>query len=194
MTATRKPLEPVHLSAGRLYLRPMHPTDEPAVAAALRDPGIARWNTGVAIARAPEADRAGMWLRIRDRGWASGTAAHFTVADATTGALLGTVGVRDIDFLPQHALASYWTAPEARGQGVASQALDVVCRWAFSAVDAGGLGLHRISLDHALENDGSCRVAEKAGFRLEGTMRGSFLAFDGRRYDSHLHARLVTDR
>ena len=194
MTVAPKALEPVHLSAGRLYLRPLAPQDEPAVAAALRDPGITRWNTGLAILRAPEAERASMWLRIRERGWANGASANFAVADATTGVLLGTVGVRDINRTPQQALASYWTAPEARGQGIAAQALDVVCRWAFAPADAGGLGLHRIALDHALENPGSCRVAEKAGFLLEGTMRGSFIAFDGERYDSHLHARLATDR
>jgi RimJ/RimL family protein N-acetyltransferase len=42
-------------------------------------------------------------------------------------------------------------------------------------------------------NPASCRVAEKAGFRLEGTMRASFRAEDGQRYDEHLHARLATD-
>jgi RimJ/RimL family protein N-acetyltransferase len=194
VTATRNFLEPVHLSAGRLYLRPVEPVDEPAVAAALRDPGIARWNTGISIARAPEAERAAMWLRVREQGWAYGSAANFAILDATTGTVLGTVGIRDFNRLPEQALAGYWTVPEARGQGVAPQALDAVCRWAFAPLNSGGLGLHRITLDHALENTGSCRVAEKAGFRLEGTMRGSFLAFDGVRYDSHLHARLATDR
>jgi len=194
VTPTRKPLEPVHLSAGRLYLRPVEPADEPDVAAALRDPAVIRWNAGNSVALAPEAERAALWLRIREQGWAYGIAAHFAVADATTGALLGTVGVRDINRAPEQAIASYWTAPEARGQGVAPQALDVVCRWAFAPVESGGLGLHRVALDHALENPGSCRVAEKAGFRFEGTMRGSFLAFDGERHDSHLHARLSTDR
>jgi RimJ/RimL family protein N-acetyltransferase len=194
VTDTRKPLEPIHLNAGQFYLRPLTARDEPAVAAALRDPEITRWNTGLAILRAPEAERAALWLRARERGWANGTLAHFAITDATTGALLGTVGVRDIDRVPEQALASYWTAPEARGRGIAPQALDVVCRWAFAPRDAGGLGLHRISLDHALVNAGSCRVAEKAGFRLEGIMRGSFIAHDGERHDSHLHARLATDR
>lgn len=194
MTVTRNFLEPVHLSAGRLYLRPTEPADEPAIAAALRDPGIGRWNTGVSIARAPESERAAMWLRVREQGWASGAAANFAILDATTGAFLGSVGVRDINRLPDQALAGYWTVPEARGQGIAPQALEAVARWAFAPHPSGGLGLHRITLDHALENTGSCRVAEKAGFRLEGTMRGSFLAFDEQRYDSHLHARLATDR
>lgn len=188
-----KPLEPVHLSAGRLYLRPLIAADEPAVAAALRDPDTARWNAGVAIMSAPEPQRAAMWLRVRDQGWASGTAAHFAVTDATTGQLLASVGIRDIHRLPQQALASYWTLPEARGQGIAAQALDVVCRWGFGSPEAGGLGLHRISLDHSLVNHASCRVAEKAGFQLEGIMRGSFIDYEGRRYDSHLHARLASD-
>jgi RimJ/RimL family protein N-acetyltransferase len=194
VTDRRKPLEPVHLSAGHLYLRPLQATDEQAVAVALRDAEIMRWNTGVAILHAPEIARAALWLRVREDGWISGHAAHFAALDATTGALLGTVGIRDINHLPQQAIASYWTMPQARGQGVAPQALDVVCRWAFAAAEAGGLGLHRIWLDHALVNPGSCRVAEKAGFRLEGTMRESFLLYTGERLDSHLHARLATDR
>ena len=193
MNSLRKPLEPVHLSAGRLYLRPLIPADEAAVAQALRDPAIARWNTGLAILAAPEPQRAAMWLRVRDQGWATGTAAHFAVADATTGELLGSVGVRDINRAPQQALASYWITPAARGRGVAAQALDVVCRWSFGSPDVGGLGLHRISLDHALVNVGSCRVAEKAGFVFEGVMRGSFVDHEGMRHDSHLHARLATD-
>jgi RimJ/RimL family protein N-acetyltransferase len=193
VNSPRKPLEPVHLSAGRLYLRPLIPADEAAVAEALRDPGVARWNTGLAILAAPEPQRAAMWLRVREQGWVTGTSAHFAVTDATTGELLGSVGIRDINRTPQQALASYWTMPAARGRGVAAQGLDVLCRWGFAAWDAGGLGLHRISLDHALVNTGSCRVAEKAGFLCEGVMRGSFVDHEGNRYDSHLHARLATD-
>jgi RimJ/RimL family protein N-acetyltransferase len=189
-----KPLEPVHLNAGRLYLRPLIPADEPAIALALRDPGIQRWNTGLALHARPEGERAGLWLRVREQGWASGSAANFAVTEATTGELLGTVGIRDIGRIPQQALASYWTMPAARGQGVAAQSLDVLCRWAFGAPDAGGLGLYRISLDHSLQNPASCRVAEKAGFALEGTMRGSFIDYEGHRHDSHLHARLATDQ
>jgi RimJ/RimL family protein N-acetyltransferase len=51
-----------------------------------------------------------------------------------------------------------------------------------------------LSLDHALVNEGSCKVATHAGFLLEGTMREYYVELDGRRHDSHLHARLATDR
>ncbi|MBR7837577.1 GNAT family N-acetyltransferase [Actinospica durhamensis] len=184
-------LEPLHLTAGRFYLRPPEAADHDALGAALSDPGIVRWNTGLAMAAAPAAERAGMWLRLRAQNWANGTGAYFVVLDAVTGALLGTVGIRDIDRVPQQALASYWTVPSARGRGVAAAALETVSGWAESPVELGGLGLIRLSLDHALANSASCRVAEKAGYALEGVMRASFLDPGGERHDSHLHARIA---
>lgn len=184
-------LEPLHLTAGRYYLRPPEPGDHDAIGEALRDPGILRWNTGLAMAAAPESERAGMWLRLRAQGWAAGIAAYFVVLDATSGELLGTVGIRDIDRSPQQGLSSYWTVPAARGRGVAVAALQAISGWAQAPLDAGGLGLVRLSLDHALENAASCRVAEKAGYAFEGVMRASFLDPGGVRHDSHLHARIA---
>jgi RimJ/RimL family protein N-acetyltransferase len=58
----------------------------------------------------------------------------------------------------------------------------------------GPLRLHRIELCHAVANPASCRVADRAGYRAEGTLRESYRYGDGRRYDEHLHARLATDR
>jgi [ribosomal protein S5]-alanine N-acetyltransferase len=53
-----------------------------------------------------------------------------------------------------------------------------------------GLGLHRVQLQHAVDNAASCRVATKAGFALEGTQRGSCLLAEGF-VDEHLHARVA---
>lgn len=184
-------LEPLHLTAGSYYLRPPEQADHDAIGQALRDADILRWNTGLTMAAAPESERAGMWLRLRAQGWASGTAAYFVVLDATSGELLGTVGVRDINRVPAQALASYWTVPAARGRGVAAAALETVSAWAQAPVASGGLGLIRLSLDHALDNVGSCRVAEKTGYAFEGVMRASFLDPGGVRHDSHLHARIA---
>ncbi|WP_067972589.1 GNAT family N-acetyltransferase [Nocardiopsis trehalosi] len=185
-------ITPRTLEAGGLLLRPWEAADEPAVTAALRDPGVLRWAAGRGAAELPEADRGRAWLAPRLAGWSAGTAA-FAVVDAATGTLAGSVGLRDVDRLPGQAVASYWTAPASRGRGVAATALDAAARWAFTPVGRGGLGLHRIILDHALVNTGSCAVAARAGFRLEGTMRDHFIDPGGRRHDSHLHARLATD-
>jgi len=73
-------------------------------------------------------------------------------------------------------------------RGIASWALTAATRW---AVDV--LRLERLELVHAVANPGSCRVAEKAGYLLEGVSRRGFRDDAGHRWDSHLHARLADD-
>ena len=51
----------------------------------------------------------------------------------------------------------------------------------------------RLELFHAVENAGSCRVAESAGLRLEGVHRSSYRYGDGLLHDEHCHARLADD-
>ncbi|WP_019634314.1 GNAT family N-acetyltransferase [Actinomadura atramentaria] len=188
--AAPSPSRPIE--AGDLLLRPFEAADEPAVAAALANPDILRWAVSGVVRAVPEAERARHWLRSRTTG--RGTAlASFAVVDAADGTLLGSVSLRDIHRIPDQAVAAYWVTPAARGRGVAGRALDALMGRAFAAAVRGGLGLHRVTLDHVLVNTASCRVAEKAGFLLEGTMRDSFVDCDGVRHDSHLHARLATD-
>ncbi|MEC3995917.1 GNAT family N-acetyltransferase [Actinacidiphila sp. DG2A-62] len=185
-------LTPRTLTVGDLLLRPLAASDEPAVGEAMQDPGILRWAAGRVVNDAAPADRGRIWLAARLNAWANGTAA-FAVTEADGGALLGYVGLRDVHRVPDQAVAAYWVTPAARGRAVAARALDAAATWAFRPAGGGGLGLHRISLDHALANPGSCRVATRAGFVTEGTLRECFIDHSGQRHDSHLHARLATD-
>jgi RimJ/RimL family protein N-acetyltransferase len=185
-------LAPTTVTAHGLLLRPLTEADEPEVALAMDDPGVLRWAVGRNVAATPLPLRARTWLAPRLTGWATGTAA-FALTDAEDGAFLGYLGLRDVQRIPDQAIAGYWVTPAARGRAVAARALDAAATWAFRRPSAGGLGLHRIVLDHALDNIGSCRAATRAGFAEEGVMRESFLEPDGSRRDSHLHARLATD-
>jgi RimJ/RimL family protein N-acetyltransferase len=180
-------LEPVEITAGRLYLRPWEPHDVQAVYAALQDLDVRQWSPGAASITDLEGARA--WIEQRNREWEWGVRAAFAVLDATSGAVLGSVAIRDIDPLLGFGTIGYWVLPEARGHGVATQALDTISRWAFAS-----LGLHRLELRHAIENRPSCRVAEKAGYRLEGLLRESFRRdVDEPFHNEHLHAQLATD-
>ncbi|MEE4544524.1 GNAT family protein [Streptomyces sp. V4-01] len=189
---TSPTLTPCTLTAGDLLLRPLVEADEAAVTEAMADAGILRWAAGRVVADAAPADRGRVWLTARLTAWSSGTAA-FAITDADGGGFLGYLGLRDIQRVPDQAVAAYWVAPAARGRAVAARALDAAASWAFRPAAEGGLALHRIGLDHALSNEGSCRVATRAGFRVEGTLRESFVDPAGLRHDSHLHARLATD-
>jgi RimJ/RimL family protein N-acetyltransferase len=176
-------VEPVELVATGLLLRPWRDADATGVLHALREPAIVQWNPGPA-----GIDLAGALAWVRGRSdWSTGTQVSFAVTGRPGGELLGSVSLYRI----AHGDASigYWTCAGARGRGVASRAVVAVTDWAF-----GALGLHRIELCHAVPNTASCRVAARAGYPLEGTLRESYRYGDGRRYDEHLHARLVTDR
>ena len=182
-------LRPQRIELGDVVLRPFVASDESAVAEALRDPEILRWTAGTAVIRTPADHRARRWLEPRIDAWARGNAI-FAIADRATDQVLGNVALRDVHRVPDQAVAAYWVHPGARGRRLGARALDAVARWGFAR---DGLGLHRISLDHSLVNEGSCHVALRAGFRLEGIMREYYVEPTGERHDSHLHARLATD-
>ncbi|MEZ3177267.1 GNAT family N-acetyltransferase [Streptomyces pimonensis] len=154
----------------------------------LTDPEFRRWNTP--LQPVTDADGARESLRRGARRDADGTGASFRIADAGTGTVLGHIGVNEIHPVLRRGTVGYWVLPEARGRGVATRALLLAARWAFT-----GSGLHRLELDHAVGHEASCRIAERCGFRQEGTMRGAL--FEAGRHDAfrdaHLHARLATD-
>ncbi|MFI0813049.1 GNAT family N-acetyltransferase [Streptomyces echinatus] len=174
-----------------LRLRRWDPSAETDVETFLRgcsDPDFQRWNTPLR----PITDLAAARATLLGKAEAAeaGTEASFCVEDADSGTPLGHVGVNRIDRAMQSACVGYWVLPEARGQGVATRALTLATRWAFT-----GLRLHRLELDHAVGHEASCKVAERCGFRYEGTLRGAMWE-EGRRdafRDCHLHARLATD-
>jgi ribosomal-protein-alanine N-acetyltransferase len=73
----------------------------------------------------------------------------------------------------------YWTTASARGRGLTTRALTLLSTWALCKA-----GAKRVQLRADVRNTASLRVAEKAGFTREGTLRASgFNAREGRRID-----------
>jgi RimJ/RimL family protein N-acetyltransferase len=170
--------QPVLRAAGGLVLRPWRVEDVPVVVEAYADPAIRQWNLRSLDAReaaAWVAQWAGRWRSERDGCWA--------VTDGRE-AVVGRVALRGIRLADGRAECTYWVLAAARGRGVASAATAAVAGWAFD-----DLGLHRLELQHSTANPASCRVAAKAGFALEGTLRSAMLHPDGW-HDMHLHARV----
>jgi RimJ/RimL family protein N-acetyltransferase len=90
----------------------------------------------------------------------------YAVTDASDGRILGSVGLR---WNEAHDIAEigYWVRADARRRGVASRALRLATRFALSA------GAARVQLRADVENVASRRVAERAGFTLEGVLRSA---------------------
>ena len=168
------------LRVDELVARPWDPGDVEALVAAYGDPEIQRWH-----ARSMTPAEALLWVEARAERWQREVGADWAVTDRDR--LVGRVGFRVLELREGWAEAAYWVAPHARGRAIASRALRAAGDWMFTRV-----GLHRFVLAHAVANAASCRVAGKAGYALEGTMRRQTLHPDGW-HDMHLHARLRTD-
>ena len=172
------------LTDGVVLLRPWLPEDAPAVFAACQDPLIARF---VPIIPQPytEAD-ASAFVEARQQDWSGQHERSFAIVDAQTGALLGSIA--------RHGRAAHratfdcWLAPHARGCGIATRALRLICDWTLATTQVVRLDLHT-----DVENDASGRVAERAGFVREGICRAWDLDREGRPRDVIFYVRVRAD-
>ncbi|MGD3108322.1 GNAT family N-acetyltransferase [Streptomyces sp. YGL11-2] len=174
--------QPVLGLPGGMELRPWRFSDAGALFAAGQDPAIRRWNRLVVETTDDACERI---ARMRRR-WQDELSAIWAIAQPG-GEAVGLIGWGDIDLSGGSAEILYWILPEVRGSGVVVEATRRVSDWALN-----DLGLHRLRLCHSTANPASCRVAVKAGFSLEGTMRSALLHADGW-HDEHLHALVQGD-
>lgn len=156
-----------------MALRAWAEDDVPALVRACADPLTQRY-TSVPSPYTPED------ARLFVAGGRSDSGLPLAVADAGDAAsVLGAVGLHAVDLERSRAEIGYWTAPWARGAGVATRALALLAGW---AVDPGGLGLRRLELYAEPGNEASQRVALRAGFVRGDLVRGG-IALRGRRRD-----------
>lgn len=184
---TRPPDPP--LSDGVVTLRPWMLDDVPALVAACNgDDDLAYW-----LDRLPQPyteDDAREYVVESEGGWrGEAVQTRLAVVDAETGEIFGSCGV--FWHNPEQGVAEvgYWTRREARGRGVATRTVRLLAGWVL-----GDLEYERLELQTDTRNEPSARVAEKAGFTVEGVIRSARMnARDGRRVDHTLYSLLRSE-
>ena len=166
----------MRLEDGAIVLRRLEEGDAPALVVAIgEDPDLDRW-TQIPFP----------YTEAHAREFIASTdELAFAILDRASGELLGGIGARIHDLAIVEV--GYWVKADARGRGVATRALGLIARYAFDE-----LGAARVQLRTEPDNVGSQRVAEKAGFSHEGTLR-SLLDFKGRRRDAEMFSLLPED-
>lgn len=164
------PASPVVECRAGLSLRRHRDDDFQPVVEMGQDAEMQRW-TVVPVPYRP-ADAEEFLTGVRDR-WEAGTVAAFAID--LDGRFAGNLDLRWEE--GAWAEVGYATAPWARGRGVMSAALRSALKWGFDA-----LRLDGVHWQAQVGNHASRRVAEKCGFRIEGTGR-ALLVQRGRRFD-----------
>ncbi|MDX6475177.1 MAG: hypothetical protein QOH95_688 [Gaiellaceae bacterium] len=181
-TTPLRPPEPA-LADDAIRLEPLTQADVPGLLALTADPEIRRFT------RVPDgADEAWVrgWIRRYEHGWSEGDRAGFAIR-GHDGDLLGFAALVELDLDTRESEIGYMVAPAARGRGVASRAVRLLTEWGLDQ-----LGLARLELRIDPANTASTKVAERAGYHLDGVLRSVHFK-DGVRGDLGVWSRLGQD-
>lgn len=152
------PMRREPLGDGVLTLRPWRKEDAAVLVDCIDgDEAIARW-----LDQIPQP-----YTLAEAHAYLDGLGADaYAIADAATGRVLGSVGLSPIqDGVGE---VGYWLRADARGRGLATRAVLLLVRWALAQPQ-----VERVQLRAAVDNLASRRVAERAGFTLEGVLRSA---------------------
>lgn len=174
---------PERLADDEIRLVPVGRRHEPGFDALIGDDGVRRHTR---VPTEPPVGFASTWLGRYLEGWRDGSRAGFAI-EGPDGEFLGLGMFVQLDLNARQGEIGYVVAPSARGRGVATRALRLLTDWGFS-----GLGLERIELWIDVDNPASERVAERAGYLREGTLRSYWFKED-LRGDFGIWSRLRTD-
>lgn len=99
------------------------------------------------------------------------------------GNAVGDIGLRVSDHNSQEADVGYSITSAAQGRGIASEALEALCSYAFQQG-----GIDALNAWVLAENQGSVRVLEKCGFQRVEELKQAFL-LKGKYYDDWVYRR-----
>ena len=165
------------ISSERLILRPFTDQDADDLYRYAADPNVgphAGWKPHESREESLEIIQ--MFLRD-DNVWA--------IEQKSDHRVVGSLGLHNDKWrnLPDARMFGYVLAPDCWGKGYMSEAV-------LRAMEHGflDLNLRLLSVSHYTFNDRSRRVIEKCGFVYEGTLRQTFLRYDGEVFDEAVYS------
>ena len=104
-------------------------------------------------------------------------------ADGSEGAFVGGTGLHRIDWAVRRFEIGYWCRTRCQGHGFVTEAAQALTQFAFAQLRA-----RRVEVRMDDTNPRSWRVAERAGFALEGVLRSDSLTAQGEPRDTRVYA------
>jgi RimJ/RimL family protein N-acetyltransferase len=156
-------------------LRALVPGDALAVHRACQDPEITYFTS---FREAADVEETRAWIESQQTKRMRGGAIDFGIVPVGGVAVVGAIGLAEIDLVDRRAEVGYWVTRRARRRGFASAALELLSSWAFGPP----LELARLGVRPDIEDTASRQTALRAGYEFEAVLR-SYTYAKGRRWD-----------
>ena len=104
-------------------------------------------------------------------------------ADGSEGDFVGGSGLHRIDWTVRRFELGYWCRSSLQGRGYVTEAAQALTRFAFERLQA-----RRVEVRMDDTNERSCKIAQRAGFALEGVLRSDSLNPLGAARDTRVYA------
>ncbi len=180
---------PMPILTQRLLIRPPQAGDGPAYYAAINSSRehLQRFLEWVDSSHLSQ-DDSESWARQVQARFINRNDIVLAIFDRKTQTLCGGTGFHSIDWnLPKFEIG-YWLRQDLQGQGLISEAVNGITRYAFDRLQA-----KRVEIRCETDNIRSSAVAERLGFELEGILRCDRLKYNSRDLtDTRIYSRLNT--
>jgi ribosomal-protein-serine acetyltransferase len=176
--ALREPFE-----SERLLLRAPREPDAPQVLEAIRETWDALHAWMDWAQRLPTLEQQLEHTRESRRRFEAGEDLALFLFEKAGGAFAGGSGLHRIDWSVPRFEIGYWVRARCQGRGYATEAVRTIAERAFAE-----LGARRLEIRMHDRNEPSWRVAERAGFALEGVLRNEQRHVDGALRDTRVYA------
>ena len=110
-------------------------------------------------------------------------------ADGSEGEFIGGTGLHRIDWTVRRFEVGYWCRTGRQRQGFVTEAVRALTRVAFERLHA-----RRVEVRMDADNERSWRVAQRAGFELEGVLSSDALTPQGEPRDTRVYALVAGTR
>jgi len=114
---------------------------------------------------------------------------HLLIFRQDTGDFIGEARLYRIDWSIPRAALGFWVRSSMQGDGYMTEAVQRITEVSFDV-----LNLARLEILADADNVATCRVAEKIGYTLEGTLRNHRRRQDGNLGDTAVYAIIPDDR
>jgi RimJ/RimL family protein N-acetyltransferase len=124
-----------------------------------------------------------LYIRRSQAHWLLRERLPVGIFETATGRLVGGSGLERISWELRLFEIGYWLRASAQGHGYVQETVQLLTRLAFEQ-----LGAHRVQIRMDPRNVRSERVAQRAGYQLEGTLRNASTDWTGAPSDRHIYA------